>query len=129
MRYFSLTGQRAIPTARIAHVVRHLYPTRPRFRVNSTVAPRECGIGQLCSKNKWCSEGPYRVLHVVPNTGPYSVLQGIPIEGASKDSHGTMQSTPHKVLASTPIVSLEHPVLTCRRLIYYDLWGPSGHLF
>ena len=47
MRYFSLTGQRAIPTARIAHVVRHLHPTRPRFRVNSTVAPRECGIGQF----------------------------------------------------------------------------------
>ena len=33
----------------IAHVVRHLYPTRPRFRVHSTVAPRECGIGQLYS--------------------------------------------------------------------------------
>ena len=37
------------------------------------------------SKNKWCFEGPYRVLHVVPNTGPYLVLQGTPIEGASKD--------------------------------------------
>ena len=39
------------------------------------------------SKNKWCSEGPYRVLHVVPNTGPYVVLQGTPINGASKDPH------------------------------------------
>ena len=47
MRYFSQTGQRATPIARITHVARHLYPTRPRFRVHSTVAPRECGIGQL----------------------------------------------------------------------------------
>ena len=42
------------------------------------------------SKNKWCSEGPYWVLHFVPNTGPYLVLQGTPIEGASKDPHGTV---------------------------------------
>ena len=47
MRYVSQTGQRATPTARITCVARHLYPTRPRFRVHSTVAPRECGIGQL----------------------------------------------------------------------------------
>ena len=44
----------------------------------------------LHSKNKWCSEGPYGVLHVVPNTGPYSVLQVTPIEGASKDPHDTV---------------------------------------
>ena len=37
------------------------------------------------SKNRWCFEGPYRVLHVVPNTGPYLVLRGTPTEGASKD--------------------------------------------
>ena len=42
---------------------------------------------RIHSKNKWCSEGPYRVLHVVPNTGPYLVLQGTPIKGASKDPH------------------------------------------
>ena len=62
------------------------------------------------SRNKWCSEGPYRVLHVVPNTGPNLVLQGTPIEGASKDPHATvllstpevLQSTPHKVIRSTP---------------------------
>ena len=47
MRYVSQTGQRATPTARITCVARHLYPTRPRFRVHSTVAPRECGIGQF----------------------------------------------------------------------------------
>ena len=46
MRYVSQTGQRATPTAMITHVAKHLYPTRPRFRVHSTVAPRECGIGQ-----------------------------------------------------------------------------------
>ena len=46
MRYVSQTGQSATPTARITCVARHLYPTRPRFRVHSTVAPRECGIGQ-----------------------------------------------------------------------------------
>ena len=48
--YVSQTGQRATPTARITCVARHLfylYPTRPRFRVHSTVAPRECGIGQF----------------------------------------------------------------------------------
>ena len=39
---------------------------------------------ELHSKNKWCFEGPYRVLHVVPNTGPYLVLQGTPTEGASE---------------------------------------------
>ena len=38
-------------------------------------------------KNKLCSEGPYRFLHVVPNSGLYLVLQGTPIEGASKDPH------------------------------------------
>ena len=50
MRYVSQTGQRATPTARITCVARHLYPTRPRFRVHSTVAPRECGIGQFAAR-------------------------------------------------------------------------------
>ena len=39
------------------------------------------------SKNKWGSEGPLKVLQFVPNTGPYSVLRGTPVEGASKDPH------------------------------------------
>ena len=44
----------------------------------------------LCSihsKNKWGSEGPLKVLQFVPNTGPYLVLRGTPVEGASKDPH------------------------------------------
>ena len=83
----------------------------------------------LHSKNKWCSEGPYGALLVVPNTGHYSVLQGTPNEGASKDpmircTLGVLQRHPH-------IVALEHPVLTRRRLIaiYIIMWGPSGDLF
>ena len=59
MRYVSQTGQRATPTARITCVARHVYPTRPRFRVHSTVAPRECGIGQLPH---------YRTLEVRPGS-------------------------------------------------------------
>ena len=57
MRYVSQTGQRATPTGRITCVARHLYPTRPRFRVHSTVAPRECGIGQCipCWRAARCS--------------------------------------------------------------------------
>ena len=39
------------------------------------------------SKNKWGSEGPLKVLQFVPNTGPYLVLRGTPVEGASKDPH------------------------------------------
>ena len=46
----------------------------------------DCEQVKLHSKNKGCFEGPYRVLHVVPNTGPYLVLQGTPTEGASKGS-------------------------------------------
>ena len=40
---------------------------------------------RLHSKNKWGSEGPLKVLQFVPNTGPYLVLRGTPVEGASKD--------------------------------------------
>ena len=40
---------------------------------------------QVHSKNKWGSEGPLKVLQFVPNTGPYLVLRGTPVEGASKD--------------------------------------------
>ena len=43
--------------------------------------------GELHSKNKWGSEGPLKVLQFVPNTGPYLVLRGTPVEGASKDPH------------------------------------------
>ena len=57
---------------------------------NTAVSAEEIGMVAAHSKNKWCSEGPYWVLHVVPNTGPYLVLQGTPIEGASKDPHGTV---------------------------------------
>ena len=113
----------------------------------NTTLPGKEKTSRLHSKNKWCSEGPYRVIHVVPNTGPYLVLQGTPIEGASKDPHYTvlwstpkvlqsthkvLQSTPHKVLPSTPIVALGHPVLTCIGASdLFILWhgGPSGHLY
>ena len=46
MRYLSQIGQRTTLTARVTHADRHLYTTRPRFRVHSTVAPRECEIGK-----------------------------------------------------------------------------------
>ena len=45
------------------------------------------GWKRLHSKNKWGSEGPLKVLQFVPNTGPYLVLRGTPVEGASKDPH------------------------------------------
>ena len=89
-------------------------------RLNKLVRDNYC----VHSKNKWCSEGPYRVLHVVPNTGPYSVLQGTLVERALKDpmlgcSEAPLRGfrAPHiRFLEAPPIVALEPSVLTCRRL-------------
>ena len=101
---------------------------------------RQCFISGVHSKNKLCFEGPYRVLHVVPNTGPYLVLQGTPTEGASKDPHcygalkhpKVLQSTPHKVLGRHPHLLLWDtlsPLLGALELFILWLIGHSGELF
>ena len=74
----------------------------------------------------------YRTLFGASGDPYRGCLEGPPWYGALKHPK-VRQSTTHKVLGSTPIVSLEQPVLSCRCLIYVyyymTLGGPSGHLF
>ena len=68
---------------------------------------------QVHSKNKWCFEGPYRVLHVVPNTGPYLVLQGIPTEGASMDPLAMVLWSTLRCFRAPHARFLEAPPICC----------------
>ena len=78
--------QGPIPSVNDAEIRKQL----SKMGKNKACGPDDLSIEAIMvvhSKNKLCSEGPYRVLQVVPNTGPYLVLQGTPIKGASKDPH------------------------------------------